>query len=75
MSVYQLAIGNGIFSPEDLTLLQSVFDEACARNELLDEDGRASVGRKIIIMFQGGTRDRELLLAALSMGARNRKTA
>jgi hypothetical protein len=57
----QISADYGVLNPEDLLFLQGIFDEVCASSGPMDEGEPASVARKLLVLFKGGTRDRELL--------------
>ena len=63
MSILKNAFAYGVHEPEDLTFLQSVFAEACAKDAAGD---REEIARKLLVLFQGGVRDRDLLLATIT---------
>jgi hypothetical protein len=56
----------GVVSPEELRFLDDVFARAC---QALDVDRKSeqaeTVAQKLVLLFQHGMNDRELLLAAL----------
>ena len=66
MPIQRLAANCGIFEPEDLSFLQSIFDESCAVHEHLGEEQSTEIARKLFVLFKGGTRDRELLKITIS---------
>ena len=66
MPTQRLAVNRGIFEPEDLSFLQSIFDESCAVHEHLGEEQSTAIARKLFVLFKGGTRDRELLKVTIS---------
>lgn len=55
---------SGAFSPEDLSVMQSVFVKLCSEDSLASDqaDKRASVATEIIALFYGGLRDEASLL-------------
>ena len=61
MRIRQISADYGILNPEDLLFLQGIFDEVCAANGPMEDGEPAAVGRKLLVLFNGGTRDRELL--------------
>ena len=61
MPITQISADYGVLNPEDLLFLQGIFDEVCAANGPMDEGEPAAVARKLLVLFNGGTRDRELL--------------
>ena len=66
MPIQRLVANCGIFEPEDLSFLQSIFDESCAVHEHLGEEQSTAIARKLFVLFKGGTRDRELLKIMIS---------
>ena len=66
MPIQRLVANCGIFEPEDLSFLQSIFDESCAVHEHLGEEQSTAIARKLFVLFKGGTRDRELLKITIS---------
>jgi hypothetical protein len=55
----------GIFQPEELDLLQQVFDEACQKHGVTsDTEARESLAEAIVRRYRAGTRDRENLVLA-----------
>ena len=61
MPIQRRAANRGIFEPQDLSFLQSIFDESCAVHEHLSEEQSTAIARKLFVLFKGGTRDREFL--------------
>ena len=61
MPMRRISADYGVLNPEDLLFLQGIFDEVCAANGHMDEGERAAVARKLLVLFNGGTRDRKLL--------------
>lgn len=57
---------NGDFAgPDDLTMLQEVFDELCAREQVARPSEAAdALARHVIRLFEMGVRDRDGFLAA-----------
>jgi hypothetical protein len=53
MPISIFADNYGIFEPEDLTFLKSVFADACAIRGDADPD---DIARKLLVLFKGGTR-------------------
>jgi hypothetical protein len=67
MPILKNAAAYGVHEPEDLNFLQSVFAEACAKAGRGDPE---EIARKLLVMFQGGVRDRELLLTTITRAYR-----
>jgi len=66
MPIQRPAAKCGIFEPEDLSFLQSIFDESCPVHEHLCEERATAIARKLFVLFKGGTRDRALLKITIS---------
>jgi hypothetical protein len=66
MPIQRLVANCGIFEPEDLSFLQSIFDESCVVHEHLGEEQSTAIARELFVLFKGGTRDRELLRVTIS---------
>jgi hypothetical protein len=62
----------GTLEPEELSLLQDVFDEVCAAAGLLGWEDREAVARKLLTLFKAGTTDRRLLKAAVETATAGR---
>ena len=67
MPIVKLVAGAGIASPEDLALLQRVFDEACRRNSCARDDQEGStLAADLIAHFMSGKRDEAALLETVA---------
>lgn len=57
----------GVIDPDELSLLQKVFDEVC-RDGNIDPDGEraADCARRIFALFQAGIRDAQKIRAMLT---------
>ena len=66
MPTRQISADYGVLNPEDLLFLQAILDEVCAANVPMDEGEPAGIARKLLVLFNGGTRDRELLKLTVS---------
>ena len=60
MPVFRNAASIGVFRPEDLIFLHSVFEDS------RDVDDSEELARTLLRLYQAGMRDRELLLATVS---------
>ncbi|BCM21033.1 hypothetical protein [Mesorhizobium sp. J8] len=59
---------SGIFTPAELTLLQTVFDTLCKERRLAlkDKDQRDDLAREVIQRFESGYSNEDDLLQSLS---------
>ena len=73
MPMRQISADYGVLNPEDLLFLQGIFDEVCAASGMLDDGEPAAIARKLLVLFNGGTRDRELL--KLSVARRGQRAS
>ena len=55
MLILKNAAAYGVYEPKDVIFLQSIFVEACAQDGAGDPE---KIARKLLVLFQGGTRDR-----------------
>ena len=54
MSNQRRAANQGISNPQDLSFLQSIFDESCAVHEHLpSEEQSAAIAQKLFVLFKG----------------------
>jgi hypothetical protein len=63
MPEIRIAADNGVLNPDDLLFLQGIFDDVRARGPA-DQEVATAIARTLIMLFNGGTRDRDLLTAA-----------
>ena len=63
MSILKNAAAYGVHEPADLTFLAGVLAEASAKDGAGDPE---EIARKLLVLFQGGVRDRDLLLATIT---------
>ena len=75
MDLRKISAEYGVLDPENLSFLRAIFDEICTADGSMDEDEVASVARKLLVLFNGGTRDRELLKLAAAPRPRARSRA
>ncbi len=59
----------GDFSPDDLNLMQRVFDSVCGRASIGRDQAerRAAIANDILALFHGGARDEPALLEAMAL--------
>lgn len=61
----------GFFEPDELSLLQNIFDQICAQGGIVRESEKAeAVAADLIAHYQGGLRGEELFHAVASKKAR-----
>ena len=63
MPILKNAAAYGVHEPDDLTFLEGVLAEASAKDGAGDPE---EIARKLLVLFQGGVRDRDLLLSTIA---------
>jgi hypothetical protein len=63
---------HGIVNPNDLELLRGVLDEHCVKMRIPDGPDREHCATRLMLMFNGGERDRDILLTELSRSSKYR---
>jgi hypothetical protein len=63
--------GSGYLTSRDLALLKEVFDETCAKNEMVPNSPAASrFAKALVAAFESGVQDKTGLLAVANRGNR-----
>jgi hypothetical protein len=62
MEINSLAGEYGIFSPDELKFMNSVFDEVHSAQKLVEPWQDTALARQILYIFQNGERDRDVLV-------------
>ncbi len=66
MPITTLSAEYGIYRPEDLAFLKSIFDEVQRSQKLLEPWQGTALARQILYAYRTGVRDRDLLLRTLN---------
>jgi hypothetical protein len=62
-------IPESAFTPEDLSAMQSIFDEACQARDAHTAEHRAAIATVVVSTYQTGERSRQRLLDAAMAAA------
>lgn len=67
MAIIRVVGRLGILDPEQIALLQDIFDSACARLALYPKSQEAeNIAQKLVAAHQSGTLDKQLFLEGLT---------
>jgi hypothetical protein len=67
MAALSTTTKRGIFQPDELALLQEVFDEACVSNHIAHDSAAAErMGQRLFLIFKAGTHEKKPILAMLT---------
>jgi hypothetical protein len=66
LAIENLATAYGVYRPDDLALLQGIFDEVCIELKPMGQAEAQAIARKLLLLAKGGVRDRDLLKLTVS---------
>ena len=67
MAAFPTTTERSILLPNDLALLQEIFDEACVSKRIAHDSAAAQrMAQRLILIFQAGTHEKKPILARLT---------